>query len=566
MNIAANWVEKERQANSIELSQALSIPEGFANFLCNRGIDTPEKAQKFLQPSLQNMRDPNGLAGLEKAVERIQFAIEHGETVGIFGDYDVDGVTSTTLLWDFLEGLGVTVSATIPNRLLEGYGLSRAGVDRLKAAGSKLIITVDCGITAHEEVAYATSLGLDVLVVDHHTATADLPEAVSVINPHRLDCTHGSEHLCAVGVVFNLCVALRRTLREQGFFNHKPEPNLSDLLDVVALGTVADVVPLVDENRLFVHYGLQAIRKNLRPGMRALLDVAELKTALSASTLGFQLGPRLNAAGRLDDAMAGVRLLRSKNYAAAKSLAFELDQKNKERRDIEKQIVEAAIEEIENSPFHQKAKVLVVHHENWHPGVVGIVASRLVDRFAKPTIVLGAEGKGSGRSIPAFHLHNGLTQISDALEGFGGHAHAVGVHLGAKSFDSFREQFVEYADTVLTDADLQKTYFHDGVMPIGDVSMDLLTYFQKAKPFGRGNAEPVFRFNSLQFSGLKPLKGGHLRGKTVSRHPMDFIAFGVEEKRALFDGVADILATPEINEWNGFSRLQLRVKDIRAAM
>lgn len=577
MAAQTKWIRREWDEGKLGELSSLKLPKPLLSVLLGRKIDTKDKANRYLYPTLKNMKDPRDLKGVPEAVERIISAIQTSEKIGIFGDYDVDGVTSTTLMWDFLEQVGGDVAATIPNRMLEGYGLSRAGVDRLKGAGCGLIITVDCGITAHEEVQYATSIGLDVIVVDHHTAGNVLPEAVSVINPHRQDCEHGSEYLCAAGVVFNLLVALRREMRERGMFDIEQteqspppmgegkkitEPNLTSYLDVVALGTVADVVPLVDDNRLFVKFGLDQLRKFSRPGMAALVEVAQLKSKLSASTFGFQLGPRLNAAGRLDDAMAGVRLLRSKSMVDARTLANELDKKNLERRSIEQKILEEAIAQIETSEELQNAKSLVVHSEAWHPGVVGIVASRLVDRFSKPAIVLGEGGKGSGRSIPAFHLHQALTSIDDKLDGFGGHAHAVGVHLGKKSLTEFREALAEYASKVLTDDDMKKVHYYDGDLDPNDVNAQFLEMLEVAKPFGRGNPEPSFRLSNLEFDDLRELKGGHLRGRVLSNKPMKFIAFGMANKIDRFDDKLDVLATPEFNEFNGVRSIQLRIKDV----
>lgn len=562
MTTQTKWLRREIDEACRSSLDEFNLSPQLENVLLGRSIDAAHKAKRYLNPNLKNMKDPGGLAGMSEAVERIIGAIRSQEKIGIFGDYDVDGVTSTTLLWDYLEQVGAEVAATIPNRMLEGYGLSRAGVDRLRDAGCKLIVTVDCGITAHEEVQYATSLGLDVIVVDHHTAGNVLPEAVSVINPHRQDCTHGSEYLCAAGVVFNLIVALRREMRTRGMFEAGREPNLTSFLDVVALGTVADVVPLVEDNRLFVKFGLEQLKKFSRPGMAALVEVAKLKSRLSASTFGFQLGPRLNAAGRLDDAMAGVRLLRSISMADARALANELDKKNLERRDIEQKILAEAIAQIETSDALRASKSLVVHSDTWHPGVVGIVASRLVDKYAKPAIVLGEGGKGSGRSIPAFHLHQALTSISDKLDGFGGHAHAVGVHLGSKSLVEFRDGLSDYATKNLSDDDMAKVHFYDGDLEPNEVNSALLEILEVAKPFGRGNPEPCFRMRDVEFDDLRELNGGHIRGRVKADRNLKFIAFGMGDKIQRFEKKSDILAIPEFNEFNGVTSVQLRIKDI----
>ena len=536
-----------------------------ARVLVARGIDSVAAAERYLKPDLSGLGDPFGFADMDIACNRIVKAILSNEVIGVFGDYDVDGVTSTVLLWEFLESCGALVVATIPDRLREGYGLNIAGLDRLQAAGATLVVTVDCGITAHKEVEAAVTRGIDVIVVDHHTVLVDLPKAVAVINPHRPDCKRAATHMCAVAVVFNLCMALRKRLREISFFDDKPEPNLRDLLDLVALGTVADVVPLILENRIFVHYGLALIRQEKRIGFKALLDVAEVREGkVTASTLGFHLGPRINAAGRLEDAMQAVKLLRSKELSAAMVMAQMLNTQNQSRRDLEKEILEEAVLEISASKMHQDALVLVVGREHWHPGVVGIVASRLVEKFGKPTVVIGENGKGSGRSIPAFHLHQSLCQVQSCLQGFGGHAHAVGVHLIFSQLNQLRYSLNQYAAQVLKPEDLIQNIVYDGDITVDDVSENLINELAFAAPFGRGNPEPVFRLCHLNFKNLRELKGGHVRGEIVTKKNIPFIAFGLMEKIKLFEKPADVLAYLEINEWMGRRTIQLRIKDIRA--
>ena len=329
------WRERAVDDNLVDAIAAQhALPRSVARVLVGRGVTSLEGAATYLQPRLNTLPDPMRLAGIEAAVDRLEHALVHGQRIGVFGDYDVDGVTSTTLLSDFLEAVGGDVAFTIPDRLVEGYGLSRAGVDRLIDAGCRLIVTVDCGVTNHDEVAYAAARGVDVIVVDHHTVPVELPRAFSVINPHRVDCTRGSEMLCAVGVTFNLALAVRRRLRERDWFTStRPEPDLKNALDLVALGTVADVVPLVGENRVLVHAGLQQLRQGRRPGLRALLDVAGVDPArVDAGDLGFQIGPRVNAAGRLGDAMQGVWLLKGGVGDVTRSLAAALDAENAARR------------------------------------------------------------------------------------------------------------------------------------------------------------------------------------------------------------------------------------------
>ena len=570
----ARWKERDAPAGLVEaIARATGVVEPVARVLVGRGIASVEAARAFLAPTLRELPDPMRLAGIDAALDRVLFAIDKREQIGVFGDYDVDGVTSTVLLVEFLERLGAAVTCTIPDRLVEGYGLSRAGVDRLAAAGCRLIITVDCGVTAHEEVDYAAQQGIDVVVIDHHTVPVALPRAISVINPHRIDCTRGSEMLCAVGVTFNLALALRRRLRESGFFSTlRPEPDLKDSLDLVALGTVADVVPLVGENRILVSHGVRLMRQGKRPGLRALLDVAHVDLAkVDAADLGFQLGPRINAAGRLGDAIHGVRLLRATSVEDARGLAVRLDQENLARRELEKKITEDAIRQVERSDLLRRAKAIVVGDESWHPGVVGIVAARLVERFARPAVVIGEGGRGSGRSVERFHLYEGLQATASTLAGFGGHAHAAGVRLPPGGLDAFRTSFLAHAEAVLSEDDLHKVAVHDGDLPVAALSLDLVHKLQQLAPFGRKNPEPSFVFRSVTPVGVKVLTGGHLKGFVDGRGAgagaglIELIAFGAGERASEFSGILDILATPERNEWRGTASLQLRVRDFRRA-
>jgi single-stranded-DNA-specific exonuclease len=561
------WRRREADEAAVRaVADAQGLPEPVARVLVARGHATPEDARAFLEPRLSSLPDPGRLKGMPEAVERVADALSRNERVGIFGDYDVDGVTSTTLLWDFLEQAGGDVVATLPDRMTEGYGLSRAGVDRLRDAGATLIVTVDCGVTAHEEVKYCKGLGLDVIVIDHHTVPVTLPEAVAVINPHRPDCERGAEHLCAVGVTFNLCLALRRALRERGRFGASlPEPDLKSGLDLVALGTVADVVPLVGENRVFVAHGLHRMRRSARAGVRALLDVAGVeRDQVTSSTLGFQLGPRINAAGRLGDAMKGVDLLRTRFHDRAHGLAERLNKENLARRDIEKRILEEAIQQVESSEIHREARVLVVGDEAWHPGVVGIVASRLVDRYGKPAVVIGEAGRGSGRSIPRFHLHEGLVAVQDTLEGFGGHAHAAGVRIPAGGIGRFRDALAAHAADKLTDDDLRRLVLHDGPLDIEDVDVELLRRLATAAPWGRGNPEPVFVFGGVRPRGLRELKGGHFKANIHPRKVVDAVCFGAPERMGAFEGSIDVVGAPDINHWKGRDSVQVRVRDFRA--
>jgi single-stranded-DNA-specific exonuclease len=565
IGLSSVWIERPVDNAAV----ARLVDEGFdpllSKLLAQRGIASVDAAKRYLFPELTALKDPFSFLGMEAAVARIIQAAKRQETIGVFGDYDVDGVTSTALLSLFLKACGIRVATTIPDRLKEGYGLSSPGLLRLKEAGASLVVTVDCGITAHAEVEHASKLGMDVVIVDHHRVPVQMPRAVAVINPHQDNCTRNGQHFCAVGVVFNLIWALRRRLKEEGLLSNAQEPNLRRFLDLVAVGTVADVVPLIEDNRTFVHFGLRELKERARPGFKALLDVAGIgqKERLKASHLGFQLGPRINAAGRLDHADGALTLLTCTDEDEALILAQEIDAHNLARRELEKQIVAEAIREVDASREHQEARILVVANAHWHPGVVGIVASRLVERFAKPAIVIGENGKGSGRSIPALNLHDALVHVKTHLQGFGGHAHAVGVHIDLANLQAFRTALIDHVNTLLTEEDLVREHMYDCTLQPAQLGSDLLSHLEQMEPFGRGNPEPVFRLNGLRMGEVKELNGGHLRGQLAVPPFTQWVAFGMGEKRSLFEHPVDALVHVGLNVWNGNARLQLRIKDVR---
>jgi single-stranded-DNA-specific exonuclease len=565
--VPARWQQREvdvQQMSALQTGQGLSAP--VARALSARGV-VAATVDSYLSPRLSALPEPMALAGMDAALERLLAAIVRGETIGVFGDYDVDGVTSSTLLAEFLEAVGAPVSCTIPDRLIEGYGMSVAGVDRLAAAGCTLLVTVDCGITNHDEVRYARSKDIDVIVIDHHTVPVQLPAAVAVINPHRIDCHRGSTMLCAVGVTFNLVAALRRALRERGHFSStRPEPDMRDMLDLVALGTVADVVPLVGENRILVAGGLHRLRQASRPGLQALLQVAGVDpTRLDAGDLGFQLGPRVNAAGRLGDAMVAVTLLRAKTAAEAQPLARRLDEENAARRALEADIVRAAIHQVEQSAALRTAAAIVVADDAWHPGVVGIVAARLVERFGRPAVVVGQGGRGSGRSVDKFSLYDALKNVEGELQGFGGHAHAAGLRVAADRVGSFRDAFLAYAEQSLTAEARQRVALHDGELAATDVSLELCRELQRAAPFGRHNPEPTFVLRNQILRGQRILSDKHIKAfiERPGAPPLDVIAFGAAERGPVPGGPVDLLAVPEINVFRDTARVQLRVRDLR---
>jgi single-stranded-DNA-specific exonuclease len=523
--------------------------------------------ERFINPRLKDLREPYLFADMEKAVLRIAQAIGVFETIGIFGDYDVDGVCSTAILGETLKDLGARVVQTLPNRMSEGYGLSRPGIDRLHQAGVKLLIAADCGILAFQAIDYANSLGMQVVVVDHHKASETLPAAYAIINPQRHDCGSGATFLCAAGVSFFLCMALVRHFRQAGYFAKRPEPDIRKSLDLVALATVCDVVPLIKDNRIMVAAGLNLIRTRARPGIKALIEVARVDPhKISSTNLGFHLGPRINAAGRLEDAEAALDLLQTSEAATATALSCSLNEQNEERKALELATVEAVIKMVDSDEQLREAPVIVVHDEEWHPGVVGIVASRIAEKYHRPSIIIGTKGKGSGRSIKGIDLHEMVSLASSLLAGFGGHAHAIGVTLGEVGVVPFRELLWQQMQGLVDQRVYTPVLFYDAVINTHDVSFDLIRDMARLEPFGTSNPGPIFRFNGCNLRNVRELAGGHLKGQLEGeRGAVDFIAFRMALNPEWALGNIDVLAAVEENVWQGRKSLQLRLIDIKKA-
>lgn len=558
--INSTWTQKEHDRDlALSLKKELGISPLLSTLLSLR-IKSLEEARYFLNPSLKELSDPYVFAGMKEAIVRVAKAIENNERIGLFGDYDVDGVSSTAILEQFLKSIKARVQSTLPNRLKEGYGLSFSGVDRLK--DTSLIITLDCGVLAYEQITYANSLGIDVIVIDHHTVGQELPEALCVINPKRNDCPSMAQYLCAAGVTFFFIMGLRRELRTRGFFKDIAEPDLRELLDLVALASVCDVVPLIKHNRVLVKAGLKSIREQNRVGIKALLEILKIDAQkISSTNLGFHLGPRINAAGRLEDATMALKLLSIKNSSEAKSLAEMIHNINEERKELEHNTVQEASLLVEKMP--ELPKAIVLHDERWHPGVVGIVASRIAERFHRPTIIIGEKGKGSGRSIKGIDLHEMVSKASHTLVGFGGHAHAIGVSIKNDGVLSFRESLNEAMNTAKCEI-FNKVVFYDACIQLKDICLELAQEITSLEPFGPGNPCPILRIDRCTFKNVKRLNGGHLKGELeYEGDRASFIAFRTEIDDALLDSRVDILAVLEKNEWLGRISAQLRIIDFK---
>jgi single-stranded-DNA-specific exonuclease len=563
--------DPEREAAAVALARALKLHPLAARVLAARGHVDPGEAARFLDAPLAELPDPFTMKGMDRAVERISLALARGERIACYGDYDVDGVTSTSLLVGFLRAAGADVVAYVPHRLVEGYGLNAGAVGRLAAEGAKLLVSLDCGITSVEEVRVAAAAGMDTVVVDHHTVPVELPAATAILNPHQPGCAYPTQDLAAVGVTFALCMALRRRLREAGRFGaQRPEPNLKEALDLVALGTIADVVPLTGANRTLVRWGLEVLARSRRPGLRALKRVAGVADGapVTAGQVGFRLAPRINAAGRLDDAGRGVRLMLSANDEEARALAEELDRENQARQELERRILEEAIEDAE-ARVAAGARGLVLARDGWHPGVVGIVASRIVERFHRPTVLVALEdgaGKGSGRSIESFHLYDALSACAAHLTRFGGHRHAAGVSVTREALPAFRAAFEALAAARVSDEDLQPRCRIDGWVEDADLTQEAAADLERLAPFGAGHPEPVFALRRAPARGRTVGAAGlHLK-LALGARGLDAIGFGMGDRAPLCAaGPVDAAFCLGFDEWDGTRRLQLKLKDLRSS-
>ena len=513
-----NWrprLDDDRAA--LVLAQRLGLPEIVGRALAARGIG-PKDAELFLNPALKvQLPDPGHLKDMERGAGRIADAIEAGEGIAVFGDYDVDGATSSALLARFCRALGTEIETYIPDRIKEGYGPNRAAMLALGARGAKVIITVDCGVSAFEPLKAASDAGIDVVVVDHHVAEARLPEALAVINPNRLDDDSPHKQLAAVGVAFLLVVAVNRALRKRGFYSSRPEPDLMGWLDLVALGTVCDQVPLTGVNRALVAQGLKVLARRTNPGLVALADVAGLDTRPEAWHLGFMLGPRINAGGRVGRPGLGAGLLACDDPAAAKGMAQELDAFNVERREIEALVLADALAQAESGGAGAGDLVFVAG-EGWHPGVIGIVASRIGERMRRPVCVVAIDGdvaKGSGRSIAGIDL--GAAVIAARQEGLlingGGHAMAAGFTVARDRLGALEEYLGVRiaAQHVARGEEVGRTLFYDGAISVGGATTELVERIKALAPFGSGNSEPRFVLPAVTVAKAQIVGENHLR-------------------------------------------------------
>lgn len=549
------------------LIRELGLNPIIANVISAREIQDLTQAQRFLSPSLKDLHNPFLMMGMKKGVSRVISAIYNREKILVYGDYDADGITSVAILYDFLKNISVDVSYFIPDRVTDGYGLHQHVIEKAKSQGVSLIVTVDCGSSDYDQILFARSLGIDVVVLDHHEISSPIPEACAVINPKQPGCQFPFKHLAAVGIVFNFLIALRGSLREDGFYSKRQYPNLKNYLDIVALGTIADISPLVDENRIFAKFGLEILSAKNNVGLTALKEVASLDhQSVDSTRASFAIIPRINAAGRIASASEAVELLLTKDVEEARTIARRLDSYNRKRQAMERLILSDILARVEELLSRTRVSSFVFASPDWHPGVIGIVASRLVDRYSRPTILISLKdglGRGSGRSLSDFNIYEGLKKLDSYLLSYGGHQYAAGISIRE---DDIKE-FAAALDRIVS-ADMPAGYQAqtriDSACQLSDITDNLMTQLELLAPFGSSNPEPILCAPAVNISSLSVVGKTHLRLKlTANGLSRNSIWFGKAELCNMpTAGSFDVAFTPQFNHYNGASEVQLKLHDI----
>lgn len=566
-SIAAQWLLAHDPPPALldEVAAQTNLAKTVAKILINRRIDTPDKIRAFINPRMEDLTDPFLLKGMTEAIERVLEALRQNEKIMIYGDYDVDGITATALLYLVFNRLGGAVDYYLPNRLTEGYGLSEDGINEAKKRGITLIISVDTGITAVQEVEYAREQGIECIITDHHEPGDHMPKAVAVVNPKQDGCPYDDAELSGVGVAFKFAQALYRKL------NQDPK-ELEEHLDLVALGTSADIVPLIGENRTLTRFGFKQIVRTTKPGLKSLAFVSGLMgKEIGTGQVVFVLAPRINAIGRLGDAKMAIKLLTTRDEHLASKIARDLDVENKRRKSIDEATLTEALVQIEEVCDVERDRAIVLASEGWHQGVIGIVASRLVERFHLPTVLIAidnGEGKGSARSIPGFHLCEALKQCEDSLIRYGGHKYAAGLTILPENVNRFRQQMIDVSNNMLTDDDLIPKLYIDAEIELDQIDNEFVDTLELFSPFGPMNMRPIFLTRNLEVVGQPYVVGrNHLKMRVRKGETLcDVIGFGFGDmvrSLAARGGTIDMAYVIEYNHWNGVSRIQLRVKDIK---
>ncbi|QPJ66710.1 MAG: single-stranded-DNA-specific exonuclease RecJ [Candidatus Nitrohelix vancouverensis] len=570
MHFLAQSEKSEMDAGALELLSK-RLARLMARLLIRRHVVTPEEARFFLQAQLSDVHDPFLMKGMKEAAERIALALERNESITVFCDYDVDGVTSAAFLYHFFKDLDAPVEYYLPERKSEGYGVNENAVRKIAASGCTLMITADCGITANKEAVVAASLGMDMIITDHHQVGTDgLPDAVAVLNPHRSDCDYPYRFLAGVGLAFKLASGVRSELHRRGRAKESL-PNLKRHLDLVALGTIADVAPLTGENHILCRHGLEVARTTSKPGLQALKEICGSSGAVDPRTVGFGLGPRLNAAGRLGKADTGFHLLTEENKTKAVALARELDDSNQERKDIQEEDFKEAEYLLDRQADVNADPAIVLASEQFHSGVIGIVASRLVEKYFRPVVLIAVEngvGKASARSIPAFNLFKAFTECGEWMLQYGGHAYAAGMTIQEEKIDSFREAFLAVGNRILTEDDFIPELALDGELSIGEIDLTLQKMLNLLEPCGAENKVPLFKICSVNVDHVRTMgkDGSHVRLKlSQNGQTIEGIGFGLaaDLERLDLQAPVDLACEIQLNDWGGRRKVELVIKDIR---
>lgn len=568
------WLTKSSSPKAAaKISRILGCHRTIATILTHRGITTPEQAFTFLNPSMEHLTDPFALKDMKKAVQRIHTALSNKENILIFGDFDADGITATSLLYDFFSHAEAEVSWYIPHRIKEGFSLKEPHIDMAVNQKCDLLITVDCGSDSHGAVKAAIKEDIDVIITDHHEITSYTPPALAVVNPKQKDCKAGLEHLAGVGVALYLVIALRQYLRQKGFWETIEEPNLMDYCDLFAIGTIADMVPMKAENRILSSVGIKVIQQEKREGLRALSQVSKLDPAtLNSQDISFRIAPRINAAGRISHARICVDLLSEKNRGKAQQTAFILNELNKKRQQMEKSIVDEIEKRITLNPDIAKQPAIVMHSSDWSPGVLGIAASKISRSRCRPVILIStalSPATGSCRSINNMNIHQALCCCQDFLENFGGHAMAAGVTIEKEKIDEFAHHFSAEIAKKADDEDFIRKIHIDSSLDIHDITESFLTEVERLRPFGTGNPEPLFQCTDLKV--VSSLMMGTRHRKMVLRqsgspgrgtdHTIEAVQFNIEPEASLPNYFKRIAFRVRMNRFNKKKSPQIIIEE-----
>jgi single-stranded-DNA-specific exonuclease len=547
------------------LKEALKIHPILCELLVQRGIDDFDAAKKFFRPQIEHLHDPWIMKDMRKAVSRIKDAFAQQQKILVFGDYDVDGTTSVATLYQFLHELTPLVDYYIPHRYKEGYGVSKIGIDFAKENGFDLIISVDCGIKSTDLITYAKELGMDFIICDHHLPDATLPPAIAILNPKQIDCEYPFKELCGCGVVLKLITAIAQELE-------LPADSYLQYLDLVATAIAADIVPIVDENRTLAYFGLQKVNENPCAGLKALMELAKQTIPMRITNLVFAVAPRINAAGRMDDAKKAVQLFIQKEYDQALAIGALLQQDNLDRREADTYITEEALAQIEQDPLHLSHKSSVVFQPHWHKGVVGIVASRLIEKHYKPTIVLTQSGEvitGSARSVIGFNLYEALHACREHLLGYGGHFAAAGMTMALDQLEAFKLAFEKAVAERITEAQLTPEIVINAILPIDQINMQFFTIISQMEPFGPDNMRPIFIAQNVYDTGYSKLvKDAHISfNVTQGKSNIRGIGYNMPDQIKIVKSGKpfDLVFQLQLNEWQGNQSVQMQIIDIKAS-